>query len=185
LIVVALILVLFVLYFNPGGARYQRRAQKACEANLQTLQLVLEMYAGDFAGRYPSLRSAHTSEPVLSLLVPRYTSRTAPFICPGSRHKSLPEARPFAEARISYAYLMGFTNGFPPEQWLMSDSQLDTRPRRAGDALFSSEARGPGANHRQFGGNVLFGDGHIEWSPAAARWDMPQPPGAVALNPKP
>jgi prepilin-type processing-associated H-X9-DG protein len=185
LIVMALILVLFVLYYNPGGFRYQRRAQKACEANLRTLHLVLEMYAGDHSGRYPALKSARTSEPVLSLLVPQWTSRTAPFICPGSRHRKLPEARPFADRRISYAYLMGLTNPVAQEVWLLTDSQVDTRARRAGEPLFSTESRGLGANHRQFGGNVLFGDGHVDGSPAAARWDMPQPPGSIALNPKP
>jgi len=187
LVVVALMVVLTVLYFNPSGHRYQRRAREACSANLQMIHLALGMYASDYGGRYPASRSKRpsTSEPMLSLLVPRHTARTSIFICPGSRDRSLPEAQPFAEARISYAYLMGLSNSPSPGQWLMSDRQLDTRPHEAGELVFSTRSRGPGSNHGQFGGNVLFLDGHVEWTPPAARWPLAQPAGTVALNPRP
>lgn len=182
--VAAILLILFVVYFNPSGARYQSRKQVACRQNLQFLYLALQMYANDHTGRFPQTRMAETAEPVLSLLVPQYTTRTELFICPGSRHRKLKPAQPFADARISYAYLMGLTNDNNPGQWLLSDRQVNTLPKQTGERLFATNSIGPGSNHRQFGGNVLFTDGHTAFSPPRAAWPILHPPGTTALNPK-
>jgi prepilin-type processing-associated H-X9-DG protein len=81
---------------------------------------------------------------------------------------------------------MGATKSpLPGEQWLMSDAQVDARPKDAEAQLFSAEKSGPGSNHRQYGGNVLFGDGHAAFSPPRARWPILVPPGTVLLNPRP
>lgn len=185
LITLALMIILYFMLFSSGSRSYQRRQQAVCRQNLQFIHLALQMYAGDQANRYPAINGAATSEAPLSLLVPRYTARTDIFICPGSGHRKLPDAQPFRERKISYAYLMGLTNDTPADQWLMSDAQAHLRPKDVGDVLFAREKRQAGNNHRQFGGNLLFCDGRTEYSPSLANSRLTVPTPAVPLNPRP
>jgi prepilin-type processing-associated H-X9-DG protein len=73
----------------------------------------------------------------------------------------------------------------PPDAPLVSDEQCDVRAKRKGDALFSNTGKEPGNNHRGYGGNVLFVDGHVETGDAIATRDLAIPAGVVLLNPKP
>jgi prepilin-type processing-associated H-X9-DG protein len=68
---------------------------------------------------------------------------------------------------------------------LMSDRQVDTNSKIAGDFAFSTTGKSPGNNHHKFGGNFLFGDGHQELTPPKVPFALPVPPGIVLLNPKP
>jgi type II secretory pathway pseudopilin PulG len=185
LIVMALMIVMYVMMFSAGSRSFQRRQQSPCRQNLQFIYMALQMYANDQANRYPATNGAATSEAPLSLLVPRYTTRTDIFICPGSGHRKLPDAQPFAQRKISYAYLMGLTNPTPADQWLMSDAQTHLRDKDVGDVLFAVEKTQAGNNHRQFGGNVLFGDGRTAFSPSVANVRVAVPTNTVLLNPKP
>jgi prepilin-type N-terminal cleavage/methylation domain-containing protein len=184
LVVLALMLIMYVMLLSPGSRSYQRRQQAACRRNLQFLHMTLQMYAADYRGAYPATPRAETSEAPLSLLVPRYTTRTDIFICPGSGDRTLPQGESFARRQISYAYVMGLTNDSPAEQWLMSDAQAHLRPKEPGDLLFATDTRQAGNNHRQFGGNLLFCDGRAEFSPALANTPVGVPPHTVALNPR-
>jgi len=184
LIVVALMVVLFVAFFSTGSKSYQRRQQTACRQNLEFIYMVLQMYASDCQGAYPATNRAETSEAPLSLLVPRYSTRTDIFICPGSGHPRLPEGESFAARRISYAYVMGLTNDAPADQWLMSDAQAHPRSKEAGDVLFALDKRTSGNNHAQYGGNLLFSDGHTAYSPSLAKAPIQVPSNTIALNPR-
>jgi len=185
LIVLALMIIMYFMLYSSGSRSYQRRQQATCRQNLQFIHLALQMYASDQANRYPAAQGAATSEAPLSLLVPRYTARTDIFICPGSGHRKLPDAQPFAQRKISYAYLMGLTNDAPADQWLMSDAQAHLRPKDVGEVLFALEKNQTGNNHRQFGGNLLFCDGRTEFSPSLASSRLAVPTNTVPLNPKP
>lgn len=186
LIVVALMLVMYTLLLSPASKPAQRRRQEACRSNLQFIFMVGQMYANDQGGKWPAARAVTSSDQALTLLVPRHTTRTELFTCPGGRQPPLPPGQPFPGRRISYAYLMGLTQpALTPDQWLMSDAQVDMRPKDTNAPLFSAQKSGPGSNHRQFGGNVLFGDGHAGFSPAQARWPINAPSPTVILNPLP
>jgi type II secretory pathway pseudopilin PulG len=186
LVVAALILVLFTLYFSGGSRHYQRRQKEACRENLRFIYLALQMYAADWEGSHPLDQKARTSEPVLSLLVPKYSVRTDVFICPGSPDRKLPEAKPFPDRRASYAYLMGLAPPTQTEQWLLSDEQVNTQAKAVGEPLFAGEnGTGPGSNHRQYGGSLLFMDGRTESSPQLAAVPITVPSNAVMLNPRP
>jgi len=185
LVVLALMIILYFMLFSSGSRSYQRRQQSVCRQNLQFIHMALQMYAGDQANRYPATKGAATSEAPLSLLVPRYTARTDIFICPGSGHRKPPDAQPFTQRKISYAYLMGLTNDAPADQWLMSDAQAHLRPKDVGEVLFALEKKQAGNNHRQFGGNLLFCDGRTEFSPSLANSRLAVPTNSVPLNPKP
>ncbi len=184
LIVMALVACGYAFMFGPGTAWSQSRAKARCAQQLQQMHVALSLFAAEHDGAFPSPADARTSEPALSQLVPLYTTDTSIFICPGSGRSALPGAEPFADRKCSYAYVAGLKRDAAVDQPLASDAQAGTGAKLAGEPLFSSKA--PGNNHRGFGGNVLFADGHIETqSDALAARDFTLPPGTRLLNPKP
>src|ERR1700679_4248724 len=119
----ALIVVLFTLYWSGGSRDFQIKQIASCDKNLRNIYGALNTYAVDNQDRLPALTNATTSEPVLSQLVPRCTTGTEYFICPGSKDSALPDAQPFADRRISYAYYMGHTAREGADQGLLSDRE--------------------------------------------------------------
>jgi len=182
LVTVAIILILSSLYFGPNTANRQQALKRACQKNLEKIYVSMEIYANEHGGKFPEVSGARTSEEALDVLVPKYTSDTSPFICPGSKDAALPEGESFRSRRISYAYYMGrlLTNS---AQVLMSDRQVDTQAKTAGQTVFSATGKPPGNNHRKFGGNFLFCDGHAEMGPATAPFPLGLTNGEVLLNP--
>lgn len=182
LIVAAIILILSTLYFGPNTAGKQRALKGACQKNLEKIFVSMEIYANEHGGRFPEKPGARTSEEALDVLVPKYTSDPTPFICPGSKDGPLAAGSALHGQTISYAYYMGrqLTNS---ALVLMSDRQVDTQPKLAGQAVFSTTGKPPGNNHRKFGGNFLFCDGHTEMSSATAPFALPLTNGEVLLNP--
>ena len=132
----------------------------------------------------PAIPGARRSEDVLDVLVPKYTADTSTFICPGSKDSDLPAGESFRKRKISYAYYMGrlLTNA---QDALMSDRQVNTLTKDAGQYAFSANGKPPGNNHHKYGGNFLFCDGHCETSPARVPFAVPLTPGVVLLNPRP
>ncbi|HXC97699.1 MAG TPA: type II secretion system protein [Verrucomicrobiae bacterium] len=185
LIVAALVIIMFTLYWGGGNRGYQTRQIAACEKNLEYVFVALKTYSVDNDGKFPFLAAAQTSEPVLSQLVPRSTTRTEFFICPGSHDKDLPPSQPFANRTISYAYYMGRTPAEGADQPLISDRQVDTNSKLSGQLIFSLDGKKPGNNHNKFGGNVMFCDGSVRSTPAHAAFDLTNAPNVVLLNPNP
>jgi prepilin-type N-terminal cleavage/methylation domain-containing protein/prepilin-type processing-associated H-X9-DG protein len=184
LVVLAVLIILTTMMWGFGSASHQHSAQRTCRANLEKIYVALQIYANDFPGRLPAITNAQTSEAPLSLLVPRYTVDTSIFICPGSKDSPLPSGVSFANRTISYAYYMDQHLG-GAQQPLMSDWQINTLPKKAGDFAFSATGRPPGNNHSKYGGNFLFGDGHAELSPPKLPFSLVTPGSVMLLNPKP
>src|SRR6266404_1187794 len=107
LITMALIIILFVMLYGKSSRRFQHEQKQACQQNLQNIYVALQLYANDTGGLFPIRKEAKTSEQALNLLLPRYTTVTAPFICPGTKGSPLPEGESFEKRRISYSYYMG------------------------------------------------------------------------------
>jgi prepilin-type processing-associated H-X9-DG protein len=183
LITFALILIMTILLYGSGSRSQQDRQKKNCQKNLLTLHIALEIFANEHDGSFPIVAGAQTSEEPLDLLVPHYTADTGPFICPGSKDSPLPSGEPLSKGRISYAYFMGrrLTDS---QEALMSDRQVNTQPKQAGQLIFSSTGKRPGSNHHKYGGNCLFGDGHVETSSATVPFSLVWTQGVVLLNPK-
>jgi len=118
------------------------------------------------------------------LLVPRYTVDTSSFVCPGSKDSPIASGQPLTGRRISYAYFMG-RKLVDSQEVLLTDRQIDTRPKNLGQDVFSTSGKSPGNNHRQFGGNYLFADGHLEMSSSTAPFPLVWAENVVLLNPKP
>jgi prepilin-type processing-associated H-X9-DG protein len=169
LAVAAILLLLFTLYWGSSASE---------------IHMAMEIYANDHAGKFPEAPGARTSEEALDALVPRYTVDTAVFTCPGSKDPPLPAGQSFRQHRISYAYYMG-RRAAEPQLVLMSDQQVDTQSRSAGEYAFSSTGKPPGNNHGKLGGNFLFCDGRAESSPARVPFSLVLTQGVVLLNPNP
>lgn len=184
LVVLAVISILSAMLYGFGSGSHQRSQQKLCADNLQKIYLALQIYANDFHGALPQDTNALTSEPVLDELVPKYTADTSIFICPGGRDAAIPSGEPLRRHKISYAYYMGRRLD-PPQNPLLSDRQINTEPKRAGERVFSGDGKPPGNNHHQFGGNFLLGDGSVQFSPPLLTFSLAGAPGVVLLNPKP
>ncbi len=184
LITLALMIVLVTMLYGFGSAKHQRTQKQLCHDNLQKIYLAMQIYANDFSGKLPENTNAVTSEDVLGELVPRYTADTTIFICPGGRDKQFPSGELLARHKISYAYYMGRRLDSPQDA-LMSDRQVDTEPKRAGEFVFSKNGKAPGNNHHKYGGNFLMGDGSVQASGPQLTFSLAVPPGVVLLNPKP
>jgi prepilin-type processing-associated H-X9-DG protein len=184
LITLALMIILTTMMWGFGSANRQRAEKKACQQNLSKIYLAMRIYANDYAGKLPANTNAQTSETALDALVPRYTVDTSIFICPGGRDSALPEGESFRKRKISYAYYMGAQLN-DAQQALMSDRQVNTQPKYAGDDAFSTTGKPPGNNHHKYGGNFLFGDGHMEMTPPRISFSLAITQGVVLLNPKP
>jgi prepilin-type N-terminal cleavage/methylation domain-containing protein/prepilin-type processing-associated H-X9-DG protein len=182
LIALVIVVLLTTLYFGPNNAGKQQALKKVCQKNLEKIFVSLEIYANEHAGTFPQKLGARTSEEALDVLVPKYTSDPSCFICPGSNDSAPPPGGPLVGHRISYAYYMGqfLTNS---AQVLMSDRQVDAQPKSAGQQVFSTNGKPPANNHRKFGGNFLFCDGHTEMSSAIAPFPLPLTNGERLLNP--
>lgn len=186
LVVAALMIVIAVTLYGFGSASFQRRQLLACEKNLQSMFVALNIYATENRETYPVVPSAKISEIPLSLLIPRCTTVTEMFICPGSKSTALPEGQPFQNKRISYAYYMGQVKGVGTNGPLLSDRQVNIAPKRKGEPLFSNDGKPPGNNHHQYGGNVMFLDGSVEDSKPVSRLNLFYPTNRITLlNPKP
>jgi len=184
LVTLALVAILSAMLYGFGSGSHQRSQQKLCGDNLQKIYIALQIYANDFKGELPRNTNALTSETVLDELVPKYTADTTIFICPGGRDSQIPSGEPLSLHKISYAYYMGRRLDVPQNP-LMSDRQINTEPKRAGEMVFSDNGKPPGNNHHKYGGNFLLCDGSIQFSPAQLSFSLAEPPGVVLLNPKP
>lgn len=184
LVVVGLLFVLFVVYNSRTSVNFQKRQKALCRQNLQTIHLALQTYSLDHAEKFPFVRGAKSSEAPLSLLVPKYTTRTDVFICPGTKHRPLPQGEPFADRKISYAYLMGVTSQAGREQWTMADALLRPEASRRGEVIFSTTGEGAAVNHDKYGGVILFADGTVEMTRPKTEYSLAKPTGTLILNPK-
>ena len=184
LIVVAIALLLTTMYWGGNSGARVKEQRIACEQTLQKLYIGAQIYSNDQNRRFPAAKGAKTAEEPLQLLVPKYNADLSLFICPGTKDDALPAGEPLTKHKISYAYYMG-RHSDEAQLPLISDRQVDTTAKSAGQNLFSSDGKPPGNNHEKTGGNVLFCDGRAEYSPAKAAFALPLGDGIALLNPKP
>ena len=184
MITLTIVLVLYVMYFGFGSRQNQMQQKKKCAANLQKIFVAMQIYANDNGGKFPVVPGAHTAEAALAGLVPRYSADTGIFVCPGSKDSPLSPGEPLTKGRISYAYYMG-RRACETTTALLSDQQVDSLAKNVGQNVFSTTGEAPGNNHHKYGGNLLFCEGSVQWSPPALAVALPLTTNVVLLNPKP
>jgi len=182
LLVLAIITILTVLSASKLTTSARKRELAACANNLEKIYLALGFYRND-NGAYPFLPQAQTSAEPLSLLLPKGTTDTAIFICPGSGDAPLPQSQPFGKDRISYNYYMGRPTNTAPQDILLSDWQVDTSPKKKGTQIFSLDGRKPGNNHGPDGGNLMTCGGAVVFSASKAVQDFVFPSTVKLLGP--
>lgn len=182
LLVVAILVLLFTLYWSPASGSKQRALQATCQRNLQKLAVSVQLFATDNGGKFPAISGARKSSEALAPLVPKYTSDVFTFICPGSTDSVSPGTASLNNQKISYAYYMGRDTNTVQDA-LITDAQIDTSAKTAGQQLFSADGKAPGNNHDKSGGNLMFCDGHVQTSGAKAAFDLPVGTNEALLNP--
>ena len=184
LVTLAIMVIVIAMMEGFASGKHQRTQKQLCADNLQKIYLALQIYANDFRGALPVNTNAVTSEDVLGALVPKYSADTSIFICPGGRDSQIASGEPLSQHKISYAYYMGrrLDN---PQLVLLTDRQINTEPKRAGEMIFSANGKPPGNNHHKYGGNFLLADGSVSASGAQLTVSLASTPGVVLLNPKP
>lgn len=182
LVVLALLVILTVMSTGRFSSSARRSGLANCQRNMQKIYLALSIYRND-NGVFPFLKDATDSAAALSLLIPKSTTVTEIFICPGSRDSALPEGESFAQCRISYAYYMGRGSNDDPGEILLSDWQVNTEPKRTGQQVFSLDGKKPGNNHYAEGGNLLSCGGAVSGCGPKAPRDLLFPATVRLLNP--
>jgi len=185
LCVMVILIILTVILDNRMAGSRRRSQREICRKNLLEISIAFNFYANDNHGAYPLAKGAVTSSEPLSLLVPRCTTETAMFVCPGSHDPPLPEGEAFAKRRISYACYMGRSTNAAPDDVLVSDWQLNSLAKTKGQPLFSSDGKKPANNHGTDGGNLLLRGGDATSCGTNAPRDLPLPSGVTLLNPAP
>jgi hypothetical protein len=183
-VVLGLLIALTVMMDSQFSVASRNRALADCRKNLQTISLALSIYENDNSGAYPFLKDAATPAQPLSLLVPKSTTVTEMFICPGSKDPPLPEAESFAGRKISYAYYMGRTTNGNAGDLIVSDAQVDAAPKNSGQQIFSADGKKPGNNHGKGGGNLLSCGGEVTGSGPKLSRDARYPADVRLLNPQ-
>ncbi len=181
LVVVVLLLVITTLLWSPRAGSRETSRQAACRSQLERIGIAMQLYANEHSGAFPRTNLARVSAEALCLLVPRYISDVNAFSCPG-KPRPLKGGQPLAGQTLSYAYYMGL-NGVEPARAILTDEQINSNAKSAGQWLFSPDGKPPANNHGRSGGNLLFTDGHVEKSPAKAVVPLDLGPGVVLLNP--
>ena len=182
LCVVAILLILTTIYWGSQAPTRARQRQALCGDHLARVYMALAIYANAQQGKYPELPGAANSAQALDLLIPRFTVETAPLVCPDSKEVAPPSGESIKSRKISYAYYMG-RQAEAAAEVLMTDAQLNTSSKLTGQPLFSTTGQPPGNNHGRAGGNLLFGDGRVAWTPGPAPCQMMLTQGLVLLNP--
>ncbi len=184
LVTFAIMVIVMSMLYGFGSARHQKTQKQLCADNLQKIFVATQIYANDFSGKFPFRTNALTSETALDVLVPKYSTDTSIFICPGGRDSTFTSGDSLSAHKISYAYFMGRQID-SATAFLSSDRLLDTLPKRMGDFIFSTNGKSAGNNHHKYGGNFLLTDGSV--TPSEAQLELPalETNGIILLNPKP
>jgi len=184
MIVLVMILLLTVMTSGHLSTSAAKRTFTECRGNLQKVYIAVSFYKSDNNGAYPFVAGAENPAQPLSLLIPKCTTTTEIFICPGSKDGPLPEGESFAKEKISYACYMGRGSNDGPDEAFITDAQVNDLAKVKGQQIFSVDGKKPGNNHGKRGGNILCLGGEVTQDEATASRDYTIPASVRLLNPK-
>lgn len=139
----AAVLVYFILdamFATPPNRRDLANKIK-CASNLKQIGLAISMYAKNNGGQYPDqLKTLILSEDLY----------LGAFICPGSNDTQIPSTMP--------TDLAAFSSGGHLSYFYVGQN-LNTKTTSPLTVVAYESI----ANHKGDGGNILYGDGHVNW----------------------
>lgn len=126
-----------------------------CFNNIKQIGLSIQLYAGDYGGRYPS-DAAATTVGSFALLANKYQTSFKTWICRSDTGMVVGSSnQPLTRKNISYAYGgFGLTESVQPDTPIACDST-------SGDVTSTMPYQGNTWTHKSDGGNVLYADGHV------------------------
>jgi prepilin-type N-terminal cleavage/methylation domain-containing protein len=177
LVVIGIIAVLVGILLPALGRAQEMGRRTKCQSNLRQLGMAMVMYADEHRGRLPNGNPPNTAYDydainiVLVALNDRFVKSPATFHCPSDQDPppdrietadySLPNS-----ARVSYDfYSVTWMPEYGPKIHRINEAPL-AWDLNGGDPKPANKDR----NHGLQGGNVVFGDTHVEWQPQTA-WD--------------
>jgi prepilin-type processing-associated H-X9-DG protein len=157
LVVVCFVIALLLLLLWPFGGHPRERSKRAnCMANLKQIALGIGQYYDDNTNQMPPMTSING---LATHIAPYIGSNPKLFACPSDAYM-VPAATIGTMTNSSYALV---TNAV----WYatMAPMMFD-KLRPAGITSVTGSNVWSSKSTHQEGGNVLFNDGHVEWSRA-------------------
>lgn len=164
LVVVAIIGILAGILVPVLGKARENARKANCQSNLKQIGLALNMYAGDNSDNFPT-SSSGTAKSSLSFLYNSYVTDKNIFSCPSKTTSTAGLVVQTAITDNSSAGALSATwnssYGYDPRKSLLVDPGVAVASDiSANDGTNTSST----ANHTNLGQNILFIDGHVEWS---------------------
>ena len=139
---------------SGGAGEKARRAN--CLSNLKQIGLAMEMYANLYNGRLPMDSANPTLAGSLQLLSNFVSSAKIYHCYSDQRGKATANIEEMTATNISYSYVPNLNWQDHPDSIIALDRIYVTEKGSKWPKT---------GNHKDTGGNVLFGDGHVAWHP--------------------
>jgi type II secretory pathway pseudopilin PulG len=176
LVVIGIIALLIAILLPTLSKAREQSRRTACLSNLRSLGHAMYLYANGNRDRLPNgnppgkWKDYNGANQIMTVFATGYVQAPAVFRCPSDPDPDptqIVTADPFLpdSARVSYEFYCLF---WPPELGPIL-TQLKGQAPLAWDQD-GGEVSGPLQNHGNFGGNVVFADGHGDWQPRKD-WD--------------
>jgi prepilin-type N-terminal cleavage/methylation domain-containing protein len=176
LVVIGIIALLIAILLPTMSKAREQSRRTACLSNLRSLGQAMFLYANAYKDHLPNgnppgkWKSYDGANQIMVVFARDFVQPPGVFHCPSDRDPAPSEivtADPWLadSARVSYEFYCLF---WPPELGAVL-SALKGQAPLAWDQD-GGEVSGPLQNHANFGGNVVFADGHGDWQPRKD-WD--------------
>lgn len=167
LVTVAIIAIIAALLM-PALLKAREQGQRiSCMNGLRNIGNAMIMYAQEWGGFFPPTKNIGDDD--VRVLFPGYIDSLEPFVCPGTHNYVLSVDDLITTAPDSMSQGMSYEY----QAWIdeASTMRLTLRCHNLSDEVIVADSDNSGVNlqldptdnHGTWGGNMLYGDGHVIW----------------------